>query len=183
MIEDLVIWLLQRSDLKPNQAALNVSNILLLCYFVAYLFNRKAVFISVFFVSEVMAYSSFIDLLPNEIYYLLFAGLYSVLYHFLYLTNSKLNTVFACAIIVLFNIGAALDASLYPQTETIFYKNYGFFVVAVHLYFIYTLNNWRLLRSALGASVNGLARFMGVNYSLSLFCYTHLNNTKEDFKI
>lgn len=185
IIEDLVIWLLQRSDQNPNPnyVALNVSNILLLCYFVTYLFNRKAVFISVFFVSEVMAYSSFIDFLPDEIYYLLFASLYSALYHFLYITNVKLNTVFACAIIILFSTGAALDASFYPKTETIFYNNYEFLAMAVHLYFIYTLINWRLLRSFVGTSINSFARFVGANYSMSLFCYTHLNNTKKDFKI
>jgi hypothetical protein len=186
MIGELLQWLqlLSVKKLVLNlNLSLRASDFILICYALVFLLNRKGCFIAVFLFCEVLAYSGFIDGLTNPLYYLLFAGIYSGLYHFLYLTNSKINTVFACAIIVIFSIGAALDAYFYPQIETIFYRSYEFFVVAVHLYLIYTLINWRSLRSAVGSSINSIARSMGINYSLSLFCCTHLNNTKKDYKV
>ena len=81
MIESIVFWLLHESELKQSLAALSVSNLIVICYFVAYLLNRKAVFIAVFFITELIAYSVIGDLLTNEMYYLVFAGIYSGLYH------------------------------------------------------------------------------------------------------
>ena len=52
MIESIVFWALHESELKQSLAALSVSNLIVICYFVAYLLNRKAVFITVFFITE-----------------------------------------------------------------------------------------------------------------------------------
>ena len=175
MIESIVFWLLHESELKQSLAALSVSNLIVICYFVAYLLNRKAVFIAVFFITELIAYSVIGDLLTNEMYYLVFAGIYSGLYHYIVRIKSNINTVIACGIIVIFNTIAAGDAYFYPQTETVFYKSYEFLAVGVHLYLIITVINWKILRRALGKVLDCFTNYLGANYNCSYIWCSLLN--------
>ena len=175
MIESIVFWLLHESELKQSLAALSASNLIVICYFVAYLLNRKAVFITVFFITELVAYSVIGDLLTNEMYYLVFAGIYSGLYHYIVKIKSNINTVIACGIIVIFNGIAVGDAYFYPQTETVFYKSYEFLAVGIHLYLVSTLINWEILRRTMGKIFNGIFDYMGISYTASYFCYNLYN--------
>ena len=175
MIESIVFWLLHESELKQSLAALSASNVILFGYFIAYLINRKAIYIIVFFITELIAYSAIGDLLTNTMYYLAFAGIYSCLYHYSFIAKAKFNIVLACAIIVIFNTIAAGDAYFYPETETVFYKSYEFLAMGVHLYLIVSLIDWKILRRALGQVANGIAGFMGISYTASYFCYNLYN--------
>ena len=179
MIESIVFWLLHESDLKQSLAAPSASNLIVICYFVAYLLNRKAVFITVFFITELIAYSVIGDLLTNEMYYLVFAGIYSGLYHYIVKIKSNINTVIACGIIVIFNTIAVGDAYFYPQTETVFYKSYEFLAVGVHLYLISTVINWKILRGIMGQVINGFTNYMGIDYTVSYFWYNLCNHNKQ----
>ena len=158
---ELIEWLQVKSALKPSLLAQHASDIILIGYLIGYLINRKAVFITVFFICELLAYTSVMDSLSSELYYLFFAGVYSTLYQYLLLNKSPVKTVFACGIIVLLNIGAILDASIYPQTETLFYKSYELFVVFVHLIFVCSTINWKILLGNMGEYINRISSMLG----------------------
>jgi hypothetical protein len=179
MIESIVSWLLHESALNQSLAAKSASNLIVICYFIAYLLNRKAIFIIVFFITELVSYSVIGDLLTNEMYYLVFAGVYSGLYHYTVNVKSNIKTVIACGIIVIFNTIAAGDAYFYPQIETVFYKSYEFLAVGVHLYLISTVVNWKILRRTMGQVINGFTNYMGVDYTVSYFWYNLFIHNKQ----
>jgi len=174
MILEILTWLQLASveSLTDLNQSLAASNVILLCYLAALLMDKRCMFLIVFLICEVLSYSGLLNQLSNFMYYLVFAGIYATMYHYLYYTRARLKTIFACGLIVLFDAGTAIDAFIYPDTETILYKGYELFVVAVHLYFILSLINWKILRSIVGASFSKLVNTLGVNYNLSFICYT-----------
>lgn len=178
MIE-LLSWLQVKSALRLSDLAQFASNIILIGYLIGFLINRKAVFITVFFMCELLAYTSAMDSMADELYYLFFAGVYSTLYQYLLLNKTPLKTIFACGIIVLLNLGAILDAAIYPQAETLFYESYELFVVGVHIYFISTTIDWKILRRTMGEIFNSITNYMGIDYTVSYFWYnTYIRNKK-----
>lgn len=180
MIIEILQWLqlLSVKNLNLNPS-LNISNLILVGYLFAYTTNRKGCFIAVFIFCELIGYTGVLNSLDNNLYYLVFAGIYSCFYHFLLLNKTKLSTVFACVIIVLFTFGASLDACFYTSSETFFNNHYELLVVGVHFYFIYTIINWRILRKALGQSADVITSFMGINYTAAFFCYTYSTHYKK----
>jgi hypothetical protein len=169
MIMEILQWLqlLSAKRLWLSQSLnLRASDLILLGYLFALMTNKKCYFIVVFLLCEVLAYSGILNNLSDFMFYMVFASIYSALYHYLFFAKSSIKTIIACGIIVLFNAGAAMDAVFYPQTETILYSNYEAIVVAVHFYLIYTLINWQVLRSVMGASVSWVYRSMGFNYNM-----------------
>lgn len=112
-------------------------------------------------------------------YYLLFAGVYSCLYHYSIMTKAKFNIVLSCAIIVIFNVITAGDAYFYPETETVFYQSYEFLVVGVHLHLISSLIDREILRRTLGQIFDGIADYMGISYTATYFCYNIYNLKKK----
>jgi len=170
MIE-LIEWLSVKSDLKPSDLAQSASNIILIGYLIAYLINRKAVFMTVFFMCELLAYTSAMDSLSDGVYYLFFAGVYSTLYQYLRLNKYRLKTIFCCGIIVLLNIGAIIDATIYPQTETLFHKSYEFFVVFVHLVFVCSTINWEILWRVMGEYISRFSSMLGAINTSAFFWY------------
>jgi hypothetical protein len=176
---ELIVWLQVKSALRLSDLAQFASNIILIGYLIGFLINRRAVFITVFFICELLAYTSAMDSLSDELYYLFFAGVYSTLYQYLLLNKSRLKTVFACGIIVLLNLGAILDATTYPQTETVFYKSYELLAVVVHLYFVSTVIDWKILRRTMGEIFNSITNYMGIDYTVSYFWYNiYIRNKK-----
>lgn len=176
---ELIEWLQVKSALKQSSLALNASNIILIGYLIGFLINRKAVFITVFFMCEFLAYTTVMDSLPSEVYYLFFAGVYSTLYQYLLLNKASLKVLFWCGIIVLFNTGAILDVAIYPQTKTLFYKSYEFFVVFVHLNFIYAVINWRAFCKVLGENISRFACMLGAINTLSFIWYNVFIRNKQ----
>lgn len=120
---------------------------------------------------ELLAYTSLMDSLSDELYYLFFASVYSTLYQYLLLNKCRRKTIFCCGIIVLFNIGAILDAAIYPQTETLFYKSYEFFAVSVHLVFIWSTIDWKTLRRIMGENLSRIFSMLGAINSDAYFWY------------
>jgi hypothetical protein len=70
---------------------------------------------------------------------------------------------------VFFQIVMSIDAFIFPDTETFVYQNYILFVVAIHLYIIYTTFRRKKLRRLLGNITDSLRVITGNNYNFTLY--------------
>jgi hypothetical protein len=150
----------------------NASNLLLILYAISYIFNKKVDFLLAFLFVETLALSSAVSALSNAGYYLFFSFCYSILYWFVLKRYQMVKTSFGYAILSIILLVTAIDDLLFPEYETAFYSNYTSLIVFVHIYIIATTINWRLLGKRMGASLNALGGWLGVNYNMSFFWYT-----------
>jgi hypothetical protein len=155
---------------RKVEIARNISDILIALYFVSYLINKKAFYIGAFLFIEFMGSSALVDWSSNVFFYLMYASLYSLCYHYQLEKGKNIKILFAYGIMVLFQTAMVLDAYIYKDTITHIYQAYEFVVVGIHIYIIIALIKPRKLIKTLGNSANWLSNFLGIGYSLS-FCY------------
>ena len=159
----------------------SVATLLLICYVVSALITKRLIFLLAFLLSEFYGNCVIFDILPNVAYYLGYASIYCLLYFWCYQTKEKIKTLFAVMLIILLDIGSAIDAGLYPDSETIFYQSYPILLIFVHIHLISKFVNWQILRLNLGYSANNVLSLLGASYSITFFWYTIHNLYKKDF--
>lgn len=164
---DLLQWLQAVSDLSaPTATNLNASNIVFIAYVLGYLIGRKGALISVFLFVELVGITPLLDGLSNILYYLFHASIYIILYWWLnkdkLIKNKQLLT---CFLIALLSIGMALDAYFYAKIETLFYSNYEYLFMVVHILFICSFIDFKRIfinaRSIIGKRFRMLANSHG----------------------
>lgn len=175
-IIEVLSWV-QLSARKIEVAA-SLSNFLILLYGISYFFNRKAVYLMAFLFVEVLAYSSIFDGLSDVLYYLAYSAMYSICYWLAFCSGAKVKTIVGYVILVLFQLSMACDAYIYPNVETDLYNNYEAVILAVHVYIISTLHDWRLVGRLMGDIRNYMHNFFSVNYNFSFFWYNVRNKLK-----
>ncbi len=167
-MELLQLWELQG---KSVDLARNVSNLLIVLYAITYLKTNKGCFFAVFLFDEVISHSIIIDQMTEPQYYLMVAFIYCCLYWYIESKNIRLKTILACGIIVLFNAGMGIDASINSKVETIIYSYYIYFVVLLHLYLISTLFSWKFIRKSMGRFVDSCCSVFGISDAFTFLWY------------
>lgn len=175
-IIEVLSWV-QLSARKIEVAA-SLSNFLILLYVISYFFNRKAVYLMAFLFVEVLAYSSIFDGLSDVLYYLAYSAMYSICYWLAFCSGAKVKTIVGYVILVLFQLLMAYDAYTYPRTETFIYSGYETVILAVHVYIISTLHDWRFVGRIVGNFRDYMHNIFSVNYNFSFFWYNVRNKLK-----
>lgn len=157
-----------------------VATLLLACYVVSALTTKRLVFLLAFLLSEFYGNCYIFDILPDVAFYFGYASIYCLLYFWCYQAKEEIKTLFAVTLIILLDIGSAIDAGLYPESETLFYQTYPLLLIFVHLHLISKLINRKILRINLGYGANYFANVLGDSYSITFFWYTVLNLRKKD---
>lgn len=173
-------WLEAQS--VKNLVAEQSANSLLLAYFVSYLLNRKAAFIVAFLCVEFYGNSFISDYLNNVNFYMGYAAIYCLVYFYLHKRKERKRTLAAVILIILLDVGSALDAYAYPNIETYFYQTYAYLYVFVHAVLLVSLINWRILSDIMGCFFNAFIGNFGISYRMSFFCYNLFTFNKNQIK-
>jgi len=166
LTEVLLIWVHQKESVEAARAA---SNLLLLCYFVGFIFIKQAAFIVAFLLIEFISNSTLTIIFSAYQIHLLYVVMYSIIYWYGVCNRFKIETLFGYVIMVFFQIVMSIDAFIFPDTETFVYQNYILFVVAIHLYIIYTTFRREKLRRLLGNITDSLRVITSNNYNFALY--------------
>tara|TARA_R110000868_G_scaffold210375_1_gene460364 strand:+ start:2804 stop:3334 length:531 start_codon:yes stop_codon:yes gene_type:complete len=167
MIE-LLQWV-HLSDEKVK-AVQSLSNILIFLYVIASMINKQMFFLFAFLVVEAFGNLIFFKGLSDIDYYLVYAAIYCWCYWFCVVTKCNTKIAIAYGIMVLFQMLMAADAYIFQGIETLIYSAYEYVVLAIHLYIIAMLIQWRALIRALGAIARSIANFLNLGYAFA-FCY------------
>jgi hypothetical protein len=173
---EIVQWL-AADNVKNQVAALSASSIFI-AYLVTFAMTRKAAFIVAFLCVEIYGNTFISESLTDVNYYLGYALIYCMLYFYLNKTKTKTTTLLSIALVILLDVGSAIDAAIYPQTKTAFYSYYEYSYVFVHLCVICSLVNWKLFRTIVGQATNSIFDFFGISYCAAYFLY----NSRKIFK-
>lgn len=161
------------SDLnKTTYLTTTISSVLIICYCLTAIHNKKATFLVVAFLClEVFGYSKLGDQLSYTNYYLSMASFYGAVYFIMNKNHYPLKTKFGCVIIILFYAVVPVDAYFYPKTQTVIYTYYLYIVMFVHLHLLTTFIRWRTLARSVGESIDSLVRILGYNYNIAFLVY------------
>lgn len=177
MIQEILSWVLL-NDLRVV-AERNVSNILIFLYAISYLTNKKAVFLVAFFMVEIYGNLSVLSVLTDIQYYLGYMFVYSFSYWVIFKRYHMVKQLIGYGIMLVFQLGMMLDASIYPEDETFIYKSYIYVVMAIHLYIIVSSTNWRVVRLFTKRGVDFFSMLFRNSYDISFFWYTMQNIYKK----
>ncbi len=168
--QGLLLWELQSVNVVIAQ---NASNILVILYAISYRVTNRGCFFAVFLFDEVISNLAITDQLTQPQYYLMISFIYCCLYWYIESKNIRLKTIIACGIIVLFNSGMSVDASVNSEIETLIYSYYLHFVVLLHLYLISTLVSWTLVGKSMGRFVDACCSTFGISDAFAFLWYNH----------
>jgi len=181
--QGLLLWELQGKSVDLAQTA---SSFLVILYAISYLITNKGCFFAVFLFDEVISYSFIADIMSEPQYYLMVAFIYCALYWYIESKNIQLKTIVACGIIVLFNAGMSVDASINAEIKTFLYTYYIYFVVLLHLYLISTLFGWQLIRKSMGSFFDACCHTFGISDAFAFLWYNTItikNQTSQEWRI
>ena len=82
----------------------------------------------------------------------------------------NVKMLFSYGIMILFQSAMAVDAYIFQDIETLIYSAYEYVILAIHLYIITVLIQWRALVGAVGAIARSIANFLNIGYAFA-FCY------------
>ncbi len=173
MIELLQCLLLNQSESALIILSQKISNSLLLLYVLASLTSRKYFFIVVFIVGEVFSFFAILTGMVGDIefmYYLSAASMYCLFYWSAIVMKCNVKILFAYGIMVLFQSAMAIDAYIFQDIETLIYSAYEYVVLAIHLYIIAALIQWKAIIRAVGAIARSIVNFLNIGYAFA-FCY------------
>jgi len=166
-----ITWILNAWELQSANVVIaqNASNILVVLYAISYIVTNKGCFFAVFLFDEAISNLSIVNDISEPQYYLMISFIYCALYWYIERKNMRLKTLVACGIIILFNSGMALDASVNPEIETVIYSSYTHIIVLIHLYLISTLFRWELIGKFLGACTRAISAISGTSDAFTFF--------------
>ena len=171
MIEILTLWELQSANVVIAQ---NASSFLFIAYAIAWFINKEGRYIAAFLLDEVLSNLYILDFLSESQYYLMICLIYCALYWYIESKNIRLKTIVACGIIILFNVGIGIDASINSEIETFLYTYYIYFVVLLHLYLISTLFSWSLIRKGMGDFIDACCTSFGISDAFTFLWYNNI---------
>jgi hypothetical protein len=168
-----ITWILDTWELQSVNvvAAQSLSNLLILLYAITYILTKKGCYFAVFLFDESITNLSIVDNLSEPNYYLMVSFIYCLLYWNIERKNTRLKTIVACGIIVLFNAGMGLDAAVNSEVETIIYQAYIYVVVLLHLYLISTLFRWEFIGKSMERSARAFCYSIGVGDAFTFIWY------------
>ncbi len=172
--QGLLFWELQSVNVVIAQ---NASRFLFIAYAIAWFINKEGRYIAAFLLDEVLSNLSVLDFLSEPEYYLMVAFIYCALYWYIESKNIRLKTIVACGIIILFNVGIGIDASINSEIETFLYTYYIYFVVLLHLYLISTLFSWSLIRKGMGDFIDACCSTFGISDAFAFLWYNNISHT------
>ena len=150
----------------------NVSNIIFALYVISYFNIKKGGLIVAFLVCELWGYGIFSDWVTNEFFYIGYAVAYCLLYFYIKeRTEWNIHQLSSLVLMILLEMGMALDAYFYPKVTTDFWRSYEFNVLLLHCYIIASFVDWRLLRIQVGKSASAIMHILGVNDAARFCCY------------
>lgn len=176
---EFILSQLQNVESGQVVALRNADLFLLIGYALVYFTTRKTVFIAVFFIDYITANSIILDSLTDFNYYIFPAFIYAMLYWHLVKERKSVKIQSACGIIILFYFMVALDAKLYGNTQTVLYVYYAAFALFVHVNFILTLIDWKILRSRMGSVISWILDSIRHSVTVTFFCYNVLKPTDK----
>jgi hypothetical protein len=176
LINEVIAWVGLTSAIKIPTTLMSVSDLILTLYVISYFNIKKGSLIVAFLVCELWGYGVFSDWVTNQGFYAGYAAIYCLLYfHVKNNTKSNIAELSSIVLMILLVIGMIVDAEFYPETETSFWQSYEINVLLLHAFIIISFINWRLLRTYMGESVNGICRFFGVSDAFR-FCWYNVTN-------
>ena len=170
-MEILTLWELQSVNVAAEQVA---SRFLFIAYAIAWFINKEGRYTAAFLLDEILSNISTLDFLSEPQYYLMISLIYCGLYWYIESKNIRLKTIVACGIIVLFNAGMSVDASINAEIKTFLYTYYIYFVVLLHLYLISTLFSWSLIRKGMGDFIDACCTSFGISDAFTFFWYNNI---------
>lgn len=174
LINEVIAWVGLTSAIKIPTTLMSVSDLILTLYVISYFNIKKGSLIVAFLVCELWGYGVFSDWVTNEYFYAGYAVSYCLLYF--YIKNStkwNVTQLSSIVLMILLEIGMALDAHFYPETTTDFWQSYEVNVLLLHMYIIIAFVDWRLLRTYLGESARALMHVLGIN-DAARFCWYNI---------
>lgn len=153
----------------------NVSNFIFICYLILTIKDSR--FLVAFFISELYGSIAIFDHLTQPAFYLGYSIIYCALYWCI-IDRLKLKTILSVGFALTFYLWMSADAYFYGETETFTYNYYIYFEMVIHIYIISSLIRWQSLRKYLGASVDIVCRWSGINYNHSFICYNSFKATR-----
>ncbi len=182
MIELLQWLLLNQSESDLIALSQKISNLLLLLYILSSAISGKYFFIFVFVVVEVFGVLAIASGMHGDYefaYYISLSSLYCLFYWSAIVMKCNVKILFAYGIMILFQSAMAIDAYIFQDIETLIYSAYEYVVLAIHLYIIAMLIQWRALIRAVGAIARSIADFLNIGYAFA-FCYNaHILHNKK----
>jgi len=174
LINEVLSWAGLESVKKQLAAGLSVSDLILTLYVISYFNIKKGGLIVAFLVCELWGYGIFSDWVTNQYFYVGYAVVYCLLYFYIKeRTKWNIHQLSSLALMILLEMGMALDAYFYPKVTTDFWRSYEFNVLLLHGYIIASFINWRLLRVHMGESARAILHILGVNDAAG-FCWYNL---------
>ena len=174
MIIEALQWAGLESVIKTPTITKITSNIILFLYVMSYILNRKGCLIAAFISCELWCYSGLSDWVANEFFYIGYAVVYCLVYFYIKeRTKCNVHQLSSLVLMILLEMGMALDAYFYPKVTTDFWRSYEFNVLLLHGYIIASFINWRLLRVHMGESARAILHILGVN-DAARFCWYNL---------
>lgn len=171
-----ILWDQVSANVEVAKITKVMSSFLFVTYIVLSILTKKSRYIAAFLFCEFVSYSVLFDSLTNVQYYLIPAVVYCYLCMTLISEKQYKKRILSCAIIVLFHSYAAYNDYFYREIETDFYLLYEYIFFLIHLLFVFTIIDWEILRSNLGAIIDSFIDLYRVNYNVLYFCYYHKNN-------
>ena len=172
LINEVISWAGLLNAKKQEVVELNVSDLILALYVISYFNIKKGCLIVAFLSCEVWGYGVFSDWVTNEFFYIGYAVAYCLLYFYIK-EHIKWNVyqLSSLVLMILLEIGMALDAYFHPEVKTDFWRSYEFNVLLLHCYIIASFVDWRLLRIYMGKSAGAIVHILGVNDAARFCCY------------
>lgn len=158
-------------SVKKLVVAQNVSSALLILYAISYKISNKGCLLTAFILCEFITTSQMAHHLSDSLYYLVGVSVYMLLYCYAYYNKLSINTMLGCVIMILFDLGMALDATIYPDSSTLIYEYYTPINLSIHLYLISTLFRWSRVRRGMEDILRAFTGFFRINDSFSFFWY------------
>jgi uncharacterized membrane protein SirB2 len=154
-------------------------NLPMLIFCLGYLLMiRKRPSVSLVFFSCV-AWSFVSSGFSDVAYYAAQSYAYFSLSRYLVFTGARAESIIICATIALFNAGMALDAQIYPNTETAFWLRHEFLTCVLHITFICSFIDFRRAISTTRQSFINIFCGLRHRYNNIAMCY---NNDKTQRK-
>jgi len=170
-IPELVQWLEHLSVKKLITTAPSASNFLLVVYCFHYLVKRKGCFIVAFIISEIAGTTSLFNNLDSIAYYLMYANIYVVMYYHLHKSAYDLSVLLACVLMILFDLGNAIDAAIYSDSETYINQNYVAIAVSLHIILFASTFNLEKVFTNTRRFLDSFAVYFCANYNYAYYCY------------
>jgi len=172
MIE-MMEWSQLLNALEQSQLVRNVNNLIFIGYLILFLFNRKVVYFTAFFMCVILVESGVMQQTEEYEVYLLIA----ILYSYVFVTCKALKNKIGCGIILLLSLTLVIDSFLYGAggyygtSETFVYRNIESLALFSHAVFISSFIHYARIQNSLRSFFDSIVRLTFNSDYMLVFCY------------